>query len=102
MTRIRTVADLVCIALMVALTIYITYLEQTLSRSVTLATALEQQARDWELAAANYQQAASNFREAAFSCIAKQRQIWEPLLDQKAFNTTTPTWKLPLGVVEKP
>ncbi len=58
-------------------------------------------AGQWELAATNYQQAAAIFREAAFSCLAKQRQIWEPLLDQKTFNTTTPTWKLPLGVVEK-
>ena len=59
-------------------------------------------ARQWEEAAVNYQLAAANFREAALSCITKQREIWEPLLDQKTFNTTTPSWKLPLGVVEKP
>lgn len=68
-------------------------------RSVAAWTSV---ARQWEEAAVNYQQAADNFRAAAVSCLAKQREIWEPLLDQRTFNTTTPTWKLPLGVIEKP
>mgnify|MGYP001587520886 CR=1 FL=1 len=64
--------------------------------------ALADAARQLEEAATNYSLAADNFRAAAVACLARQRQIWEPLLDQKAFNTTTPAWKLPLGVVEKP
>lgn len=115
MIRIRLIVDLACIVLMVSATAYILHQERALHashqrenemsaallRSRVLANRLDKQALDWEEAATNYSQAAANFRQAALSCLAKQREIWEPLLDQKAFNTTTPTWKLPLGVMEK-
>ena len=58
-------------------------------------------ARQWEEAATNYSHAAATFREAAVSCLAKNRDVWQPLLERKPFNAVTPAWLLPLGVVEQ-
>ena len=106
--NMRNITDLVFIILLLTLTAYTIRQERALDRSYArenemyaYASQRDNHARDWEAAAGNYRSAADAFQQAAVSCLARSRETWQPLLERQPFDTFTPAWTLPLGVVGK-